>query len=130
MIGGVALMVVSGVAIVAYVDSTMTSLRVDRTIRWIGKQILRAADAHEHAQRHDVIVDRTDIERPPAAADLVAASDGYVVAVDTGRLSELATAHGTCVVIAGRDRVSSRPRGARRMGGARHVAGRCGRSRR
>lgn len=43
----VLLLIITGVQIVWYINGTLQSLRVDRAIRWIGKRIVRAMNAHE-----------------------------------------------------------------------------------
>ena len=97
----VVLLVLTGVMIVAYINSTLQSLRVDRAIRWIVHHIARATKAQQRAARHDVIVMDIVIERPADAADLVAPDDGYVVRVDTERLQRLMTGEAACVLIDG-----------------------------
>ena len=87
----VLLLIVTGVMIVWYINGTLQSLRVDRAIQWIGWRIDRAAKRHEHALRHDVVVDAIELGRPPDAIDLVSPADGYMVSIDTGRLEQLAT---------------------------------------
>lgn len=95
----VLLLIITGVMIVWYINGTLQSLRVDRAIRWIGKRIVRAMNAHERELHHDVVVDEIDIERPVEATDLMAPDDGYVVGVDTDRLHRLMTEPGACVLI-------------------------------
>ena len=43
----VALLMITGVLIVVYINRTLQSMRVDRAIRWIARQILRAVKAHD-----------------------------------------------------------------------------------
>lgn len=94
-----ALVAITGVIIIVYIDSTLHSLRVDRAIRWIVRRIERAAKRYEHEVRHDVIVSEIDITPPSGSIDLVARENGYVVSVNMERLEDLATAHGLDIVI-------------------------------
>ena len=110
----VALLVITGVLIVVYINRTLQSIRVDRAIRWIARRILRAVKAHEYLLRHDVIVDDVDVKRPAEATELVSPDDGYVVRVDTDRLHRFATELDPRVVIAtgtGRPVVQGEPIG-------------------
>jgi len=95
----VLLLIVTGVMIVWYINGTLQSLRVDRAIQWIGRRIELAARRHEHALRHDVVVDAIELERPPDAIDLVSPADGYMVSIDTGRLEQLARGAMGCIVL-------------------------------
>jgi len=99
MFVGVLMLIVSGIVIVWYIDGTLQSLRVDRTIRWIGRRVERAVRAHEREARHDVIAGTVELERPPGAIDLLAPEDGYVVAIDTGRLAHLAEKGSRCIML-------------------------------
>lgn len=102
----VVLLVVTGVNIIGYINGTLQSLRVDRAIQWIGRQILRAITAREKESRHDVVVDVVDTRRPEDAAELRSPDDGYIVHVDTGRLQSLMSEPGAMVWI---DAGSGRP---------------------
>jgi uncharacterized membrane protein len=95
----VVLVVLSAVLIFSSINSTMQSIRVDRTIRFVAGRILRAAELTQREHRHDVAADPAALERPPGAIDLAAPADGYVVGHDMKRLEQLATARGTSVVI-------------------------------
>jgi len=95
----VALLIITGVTIVWYIDGTLQSLRVDRAIRWTRRSIERAAERQQYAARRDDVVDTIELERPSEAIDLVAPEDGYVVNIDTGRMEKLATKGGSCIVV-------------------------------
>ena len=101
----VVLLIVTGVLIVWYINGTLQSLRVDRELLWMTKRIIRAAKAHDHALRHDVVVDEIDVERPSGAVELFASDHGYVARVDTDRLDKLMIAcRGRVVIEAGTGR--------------------------
>lgn len=73
----VVLVVLSAVLIVSSINSTLQSIRVDRTIRFVAGRILRAAQLTQREYRHDVPADPAAFERPPGSIDLVAPADGY-----------------------------------------------------
>jgi uncharacterized membrane protein len=95
----VLLLIVTGAMIVWYIDGTLQMMRVDRSLRWIGRRIQRTVKRHEHDARHDVVVDTIELQRRPDAIDLVAPDDGYVVAVDTGCLARLVAGDERCLVV-------------------------------
>ncbi len=95
----VLLLVGVGVMIVWYIDGTLQSMRVDRAISWIGRRIESVVKRQEHAARNDVVVDTTELQRPPDAIDLVAPDDGYVVSIDTGGLARLVENDERCIVL-------------------------------
>ena len=99
MAASVALLVITGVVIIWYINGTIQSLRVDRTIAWIGHHIVQAADAHQRSCRNDEVVEEPDIDRPDGATDLIAAASGYLVDVDTECLSRLATSNRASITI-------------------------------
>jgi len=99
MIVAVILLMLTGVLIVWYINGTLQSLRVDRVIRWTGRQILRAAGAHGRAVRGDVVVPEIDLERPADAADVPAPDHGYLVRIDTNRLADLMASEDARIVI-------------------------------
>ena len=95
----VLLLIVTGVMIVWYIDGTLQMMRVDRALRWIGRRIQRTVKRQEHEAQHDAVVDTIELRRPPDAIDLVAPDDGYVVAIETGRLARLVEKGQRCVVL-------------------------------
>ena len=95
----VLLIVLTGVMIVWYINGTLQSMRVDRAIRWIGRQILHSIVAQEHERRHDTVICDVDFERPSDAVDLTAPEDGYLVDVDMDQLHRIAGKFDGCVVI-------------------------------
>ncbi len=97
LITSVVLLVVSGVLIVAYVNSTLQSMRVDRTVSWIAHRVVRAAEAQHRAAGSDSVLAELRIDRPEGAVDIEASDDGYIVEVDTRRLDRLAERTGACI---------------------------------
>lgn len=93
------LFVLCSLMILWFINSSMQSLRVDRTIRWIARRLVRATELEQRAHPHDVSGDPDKARRGPDSIELIARDDGYVVDVDTDRLEELATAGDALVVI-------------------------------
>ena len=84
------LLIVSGGAIIWYINHVLQAIRVDRTVRRVTAQARRTAAAVDRRREHYDTAPSSALDPPPDSDPLVASASGYVTSIDIAALGEVA----------------------------------------
>lgn len=99
MLVGLTLLIVSAVVLVVHISRTLQFIRIDRTLNWVGGLIVGAGRHVAHEYRDFAAVPVSAFEPQQGAAEVIAASSGYVWNVQARHLCRLASHHGVVITI-------------------------------